>query len=425
MSRGSSALAFLSLVVCAMTAEGGEFPYRARVNAPQVDARSGPGDGFYATDPLREGDTVDVYREDPGGWCAIRPPKSSYSLVPVTRIEKLEDGVGRAADDNVAVHVGSNESASRDIIQVRLRRGETVEIKGQATDPGWLKIAPPAGEFRWVRTKWLDRAPAGLQSVASDSSTKEDDHGDDFRAAAKSTAETEADSARLATHNESGWKATAASEGGAGTGAAVGSAATAGSGTKFSGLYQEIIDLDIELSIVVSEEVGQWTLASLRKRAEEALGKATTAIERGRVRSVLAKIERFEDIQRRYTQPGVAVLTSATTAPAKPAVTALPATDSNRETRYDGVGRLMPLPPGRKGEPRYALVDQRGKYSTLISAAPGVNLLPYLDKRVGVQGVRSYLPVARKAHVSVQRVTVLPPPERAALADRPTGRRLR
>ena len=420
MSRGRSALAFLILAACAASAHGGEFPYRARVNAPQVDARSGPGDGFYATDPLGEGETVDVYREDPGGWCAIKPPKTSYSLVPVTRIEKLEDGVGRAVDDSVAVHVGSNQSPSRDIIQVRLRRGETVEIKGQATDAGWLKVAPPAGEFRWVHSKWLDRTPAGVQSVASDSPKTDTDHGDDFKPAAKS----DADSVRLASHAESGWKATAGSEGGPEAAAGSATATSAASGKKLSGLYQEIIDLDIELSIVVSEEVGQWTLAPLRKRAEESLGKATTAIERGRVRAVLAKIERFEDIQRRYTQPGTAVLASATES-AKPKVTPLPATDSKLETRYDGVGRLMPLPPGRQGEPRYALVDERGKYSTLISPAPGVSLLPYLDKRVDVQGVRSYLPTARKTHVSVQRLTVLPPPERAAMADRRPGRRFR
>ena len=43
--------------------------------------RSGPGDEYYPTDRLPEGSQVEVYRHDEGGWCAIRPPVSSFSWV--------------------------------------------------------------------------------------------------------------------------------------------------------------------------------------------------------------------------------------------------------------------------------------------------------------------------------------------------------
>ena len=79
----------LSLVaVCALSALRGlparaeqAFPYKAYVTAAEVYVRSGPGRTFYPTDKLHTGDQVEVYRHDPGGWCAIRPPEGSFSWV--------------------------------------------------------------------------------------------------------------------------------------------------------------------------------------------------------------------------------------------------------------------------------------------------------------------------------------------------------
>ena len=51
----------------------------------------------------------------------------------------------------------------RDVIQVRLDRGEKVEIleaKRFNTGPGaqtWYKISPPAGEFRWISGKYVEQ----------------------------------------------------------------------------------------------------------------------------------------------------------------------------------------------------------------------------------------------------------------------------
>src|SRR5690349_13195071 len=56
-------------------------PYEARVIVSGAQVQSGPGDNYYATDNLNQGDAVEVYREKPGGWLAIRPPEGSYSWV--------------------------------------------------------------------------------------------------------------------------------------------------------------------------------------------------------------------------------------------------------------------------------------------------------------------------------------------------------
>ena len=51
-----------------------QFPYRAFVNGDDVYVRSGPGQNYYPVLRLKRGETVDVFRHDPGGWYAIRPP---------------------------------------------------------------------------------------------------------------------------------------------------------------------------------------------------------------------------------------------------------------------------------------------------------------------------------------------------------------
>ena len=44
---------------------------------------------------------------------------------------------------------------------------------------------------------------------------------------------------------------------------------------------------------------------------------------------------------------------------------------------------------------------------SFVTPAPGVNLRPYVDHYVGVNGQRGYLTDLQRQHISVQRVTVL------------------
>ena len=63
-------------------------------------------------------------------------------------------------EEGVSARVGSRFSDIREVVQVRLRKGEVVEIlEGPphgGGGNGWFKIAPPSGEFRWVSAKYLD-----------------------------------------------------------------------------------------------------------------------------------------------------------------------------------------------------------------------------------------------------------------------------
>lgn len=150
-------------------------PYRARVAAASAAVHSGPGDNFYATDTLAEGELVDVYRQQANGWCAIRPPEGSFSWVferhvgPVEKVEMRDQdsppitaSLAEIDKPDVASRIGSRLNSQRNAVQVRLKKGEVVRVLGEEEIDGqkWYKISPPAGEFRWIHTSHIHRVGA-------------------------------------------------------------------------------------------------------------------------------------------------------------------------------------------------------------------------------------------------------------------------
>lgn len=146
------------------------FPHRRTIGGAEVEARSGPGSQFYVTDRLPPGTQIDVYRRDPGGWLGIRPPRGSFSWVRRDAIQETSQGdVARVLGADTVCRVGSQVAeVSEHTGQVYLEKDELVELLadpiagletiGQLEKQGWCRIAPPAGEFRWVRESDLDKA---------------------------------------------------------------------------------------------------------------------------------------------------------------------------------------------------------------------------------------------------------------------------
>ena len=149
-----------------------KFPYQAFVLHDETSVHSGPGQVHYATEQLRQGAVVEVYREDPGGWCAIRPVKGSFSLVPEATLEIVEDGVGRILENGTQAWVGTKLGpVEKPLWQVKLQAGEVVELLGQVSWPNkeghstlWYQISPPAGEFRWVQMSDIQLPVASKES---------------------------------------------------------------------------------------------------------------------------------------------------------------------------------------------------------------------------------------------------------------------
>lgn len=149
-------------------AQQDNFPYTAIVLNDQTKVYSGPGDTHYATHSLKENQLVEVYRHDPGGWCAIRPPEKSFSLIPETAAKRLSGQIAEILVDGSQAWVGTALGAVENPLwQVKLKKGERVAVVGEASWPHssgksivWLQIEPPAGEYRWVRLADLQLPPA-------------------------------------------------------------------------------------------------------------------------------------------------------------------------------------------------------------------------------------------------------------------------
>lgn len=414
------AMVFVAALLVAVTARAAdEFPYVAYINADEVNIRSGPGDNYYPVMKLNRGDRVEVYRHDPGGWYAIRPPQGSYSWVVSEFIKPGEDNVGVVTGERVVARVGSSFSDVRDVIQVRLDRGETVEIleaKRFNAGPGaqtWYKIAPPAGEFRWVSGKFVeqrlaaapkrDPSPRNNLLLARLSREPRDESLDEPRAPADMGWQTDRRRERRAErdtieplppvddddHDEM-------------------LDARPVRRRPSDNLQTQLEELDLELSAMVSQDTVAWDFLQLHERAEAALSRAETAVDRGRARLLLAKIERFDDIRRRY----VATLDVRTQAEWRNRELASRSAVASRrpysgDPRYDGTGKLAQVVSSKVGTPRYALLDPTGEVRYYITPAPGVNLRNYLGQDVGVTGTLGFLPDQQRQHVTARRIVPL------------------
>lgn len=136
-------------------------PFEAIVNASKgedVYARSGPGKQYYPTQKMKDGDVVTVIRKDPGGWFVIEPPVGSFTWILADNVNQ-EGNRGVVNTNQSVTRVGSQiNPAQRDVEQVRLNKGDVVEIlgtdsfdlKGKGTE-SWLKIKSPRGERRWIK----------------------------------------------------------------------------------------------------------------------------------------------------------------------------------------------------------------------------------------------------------------------------------
>ena len=124
-----------------------QLPYEATVLADGVKVYSGPGKLHYPTDQLARGTAVEVYRHDPGGWCAIRPIVGSFSMIPEESVEMVTNDVARITQDGIKAWVGTRlGNVDEPMWQVKLKKGEQVEILGQ------LDWATPGGEsINWYQ----------------------------------------------------------------------------------------------------------------------------------------------------------------------------------------------------------------------------------------------------------------------------------
>lgn len=155
-------------------------PYTAIVTVDKAELLSMPGKQSYVTHFLAEGMEVEVYKQSEEGWLGIRPPEGSFSWIDAEHIQMTDEpGVGEVIKEGAPSWVGSAaETIARHQSQVKLPAGTQVEVLGKkriATANGesqiWLKIAPPAGEFRWIHAGEVRRLHSPAPTLARNKPT--------------------------------------------------------------------------------------------------------------------------------------------------------------------------------------------------------------------------------------------------------------
>jgi SH3-like domain-containing protein len=375
------------------------FPYKASAVADDVFVRSGPGQNYYATDKLKRGQQVEVYRHDPGGWCAIRPIDGSFTWVSGRFLKPTKHRLAVVTEENVAARVGTRFGDTRDVIQVRLHKGEVVEVLASPHNDGngspWYRIAPPSGEFRWVSSKYLDAENPrdGLRRRHADG--RDAEPSDDERVA-------EPPPHRFREPSDAAGESLLARSG-------------MPRGMAAKEFQEELERVELELSVMLIEEPTAWSFDSLWERTNTLIDQSRTAVERGRARQLANKIAKFEDIKRR--QEDVLAMRDRTDRDGRLYARLRPRDDDDRgrtterleiDGRYDGVGQLARVPEPKTGAPRYALVDRKGDVRCYVTPAPGVRLQNYVGQDVGITGSRSGYMIDQHAnHIIARHITPL------------------
>ncbi|MDA7978201.1 MAG: hypothetical protein MPJ50_05455 [Pirellulales bacterium] len=377
-----------------------EQSYQAVVISQNAEVRSGPGREYYATQPIRHGARVQVFGEQ-SGWLAIRPPEGSFSWLRSEDIQREtaatqsdeRGGLAKAyvRRSGVISQVGSQLTPDRDVWQVELKRDEEVYVLGHSpSDPEWTKIAPPAGEFRWIRATDVRRAETE-DSATSGLSTKDDNRRSSF--------------------GHSQWSARTPAE--------------------------EIEAINMELSDAVCHGAGSEDLAYLADRAADVLDQTQDARQTRLANRLAERIETFLDLARRQERLERRVLVASrqgtsTTQPLplagtgergrtgknNPATTSRPLTgpatlvSGSVEPRYDAMGILTPVSSRNTSAAQYALLDEAGQLQSYLTAAPGLRLQAFEGRYVGVTGSRGFSPELNARHVTARQVHALDTPIR-------------
>ena len=490
-------VAIIPLFVCAVVAgeQPGPFPATVRVIADHTYLRAGPGDDFYPTERLVAGTAVEVWAVDPSGYVAVRPVDGSFSWLRACDVDAVSvigdpptgqasgRGVGVIVTDGAVSRVGSQLNDLRHVAHVSLEAGERVQVIDEVRIAAgrhaglWVRIEPPAGEFRWAWLGDLEVPPGVVPPAPAVAATAGNSDGNaasigeamaaikDASVAVAQALDTQAVDTQLATDTQlakgtqmaigaplaapqqlgfmpsarrlfAGWLPRGTSVFDPATPvtpvAVTGGAAVSG---------DELADIDLALSLAVTGPAEAWNLPPVRERLRQAAARTATDIDRTRVEAIDARISRFETIQSRHrtlaAAPPPAVdpslqlggmwssLSAIGGRPIRPGVMPGGGSADGQPTwtppdMTETSGRLATVVSRRPDAPRWAVVDQSNNVIAFITPQTGVNLAPLVGQDVAVRGARGYMPEYKRPYVvaSEARVRIAAAPE--ASPDRAT-----
>ena len=378
----------------------------------RVDIRSGPSaSDDYATGRLLRGETVEVYRIVDRRWVAIRPPRGSFSWIEADAAEPIqgEDRIYRVRRTGTISWIGSAVAAPAQFRwQVRLEQGELVRALGEASrvrHPArphqvWLRIEPPAGEFRWLPAAAVGLGEAKSGPGSSLASGREpaprrapSERG--FAQSAEFASRQDAGPAVVPAGFElprrpkepvavrSDWEA-------------VGSEPHRASET----FTAERIRLEVAIAEELARDPADWNLVRLEKRLARLQRRAPTTAARRELEPLVRRLKRLADWQERFLEQS-----DAPTAGPMTAVGANTADfASGDRPDFDAEGWLEPVHSSRDGAQQFALLDDDGGLVAVLVPAPGLRLGRYVKQHVGVFGDRHETGKDRPPRIVVRRV---------------------
>jgi hypothetical protein len=153
--------------------------------------------------------------------------------------------------------------------------------------------------------------------------------------------------------------------------------------------------LNLQLSQTVLRPMGQWHLDGLRDRVENIAHRATDPSMRDQATALLRRIGEFDRLEQRHLE-----ITQAE--PEKSEADAAKA-----QMAFTGEGWLVPVITSRTDLPHFALTDDHGKILHFVTSQPGLNLRRYTRRRVGIVGTREENPSTKRPQVLASRVVLL------------------
>lgn len=387
------------------------FPYDAYVVRDHASVQSGPGEDYYRTSLLPQGSRVTVYQHAPGGWVAIQPPADSFCWVSSDRVWRTADAkIGEVIGEGAVSWIGSAvDNVVEHRWQVQLRHGELVELLGekqttridQRGESVWYRIAPPSGEFRWIRdidilrdrvdptdspdgpprhadtvdglvhplvrpVAWNDEGSSTNRARTSERSPRSSMPAP--RVA--SLAPREPDRIRDLDDRTSG-KSPATSV----------------------WARDEIGRVEVEMALMVAKDPSFWDFGVLRERLQKVIDKGTTPVDRGRARLVMERLDEFENIRKRQVKVNQGIAEPSAESKATSVGSSEPPVEEEKsrlkKLEFDGTGIMRTTASRDPKAPRFALTDEDGHIEFLLVPAPGVNLRLYELKQVGIRGRRA------------------------------------
>ena len=428
-------------------------PATVRVAADRSYLRAGPGDDFYPTELLPRNAEVEVWAFDASGYGAVRPVAGSFSWIRAADVDdesRLEDGgsgshdgrIGVVVADGAVARIGSQLNDLRHVAQVRLEAGERVRILEEVrVDAGrhaglWVRIEPPAGEFRWVRLADLALPPelavhvprsAADEATAAESLTALKEAGAAVASAVEQVREAATADPALTPSAPPTLESVPGQNGLFGGWLPMGNgildatrrpaAVAVGSGGGVAAT-DELADIDLALSLAVTGPPEQMNLTQIRERLRVAAAKTTSQSDRLRAEAIDARLTRFEAIHGKY-QALAAVPTDASplrlgsmwsslsaigARPIRPGVMPGGAPADGQPTwtppsTMETTGRLATVVSRRPDAPRWAIVDEHNAVLAFVTPQSGVNLAPLVGQQVSVRGAQGYMPEYKRPYL--------------------------